>query len=476
MSRQIRKIIVNYAYLQAWVNESGSFEAAVECCYLLGGQVIICLKGGLKLCFVLLNRDAFLYLDRTHLNLEGAISIWPMLRNAQIDGLALDASDRIIRIQLSHRDIYQQVARFILIAEMMPPQPNLILCYQNLSIIDSFKKYSFADNPMRQVLPGMPYQPPKTSFSPDTQSLQPPYPDGSDSCNAYFKTRFETVLQTQTTQDLRAQQSKVILRELKKLQKKLKLQEQDLHEAELADYWLACAEGIKPNLAKLKTGQANFSTVNYFDADMAEITITLLLDKSPLENMQYYLKKYQKAKKGLAIINANLAKTRDEIAQTEVLLERLESGEMLDLNLDKSVSAKQIIQKASLSDRLLNLKIGEDYQIVIGRKATENDFITTQLARPHDWWFHSRIYHGAHVLLRCFKKQEPSPELIRHCCNLAAWHSQAKFSANVPVDYTQIRFVRKPRKSPPGYVIYSNHHSVYATPMDLRAIKETLKL
>jgi len=88
--------------------------------------------------------------------------------------------------------------------------------------------------------------------------------------------------------------------------------------------------------------------------------------------------------------------------------------------------------------------------------------------------FHSRIYHGAHVLLRCFKKQEPGPELINLCCNLAAGYSKAKNSANVPVDYTQIRYVRKPRKSAPGLVIYTNHHSVYATPIDIRAAREQL--
>ncbi|MDP2172768.1 MAG: NFACT RNA binding domain-containing protein, partial [Candidatus Cloacimonadaceae bacterium] len=117
-----------------------------------------------------------------------------------------------------------------------------------------------------------------------------------------------------------------------------------------------------------------------------------------------------------------------------------------------------------------------DFEIVIGRKASENDFVTTQLGRPHDWWFHTRIYHGAHVLLRNFHKKEPTGETIRLCCSLAAWYSKAKFSTNVPVDYTQIRFVRKPRKSAPGYVTYSNHHTYFASPMDIRAVREALKL
>ncbi len=113
---------------------------------------------------------------------------------------------------------------------------------------------------------------------------------------------------------------------------------------------------------------------------------------------------------------------------------------------------------------------------MVGRKARENDFVTTQLAQPHDWWFHTRIYRGSHILLRCFRKTDPSPELLNLCCSLAAWYSKARFSINVPVDYTQVRYVRKPRKSAPGFVTYTSHHTVFAEPKDLRTVRSELKL
>ncbi|MDD4310676.1 MAG: NFACT RNA binding domain-containing protein, partial [Candidatus Cloacimonetes bacterium] len=315
----------------------------------------------------------------------------------------------------------------------------------------------------------------KTSFQISGRDTQAVQTDVSE-INTMFKDRYNNFVKLTAKEDFLKIQINTLNKEQKKLSKKLKHQEADLSQAEKADLWLAYAEGLKPNLPKIKTGQLHFTTVNYFDPDLQDICIPLLPEKSSLENMQIYMKKYHKAKKGLSVITENLKKTVGEIENTQQLIHRLQSGEIIDLNLGKQAEAKQIIQKASLSDKLMNLKIGEDWQIVIGRKAKENDFITTELARPHDWWFHSRIYHGAHVLLRCFKKQEATPELIKHCCNLAAWYSQAKFSQNVPVDYTQIRFVRKPRKSPAGYVIYSNHHTFYATPMDIRALRELLGL
>jgi len=36
------------------------------------------------------------------------------------------------------------------------------------------------------------------------------------------------------------------------------------------------------------------------------------------------------------------------------------------------------------------------------------------------------------------------------------------------VDYTQIRHVRKPRGSAPGYVIYTNQKTLYVDPLSLR--------
>ncbi|HOU72739.1 MAG TPA: hypothetical protein PLB85_05085, partial [Candidatus Syntrophosphaera sp.] len=85
------------------------------------------------------------------------------------------------------------------------------------------------------------------------------------------------------------------------------------------------------------------------------------------------------------------------------------------------------------------------------------------------------IYRGSHILLRCFRKTTPPDELISLCCSLAAWYSKARFSQNVPVDYTQIRYVRKPRKSPPGFVVYTEHRTVFADPRDLRSVREELK-
>ena len=408
------------------------------------------------------------------MDLSQAKAIWSRLKNYNLNKIRIADNDRILCLDLQHKDIYGDTNLLSLAVELMPPKPNVILLDDKEKIIDALHKYSYADNPQRQILPNLPYQAPKTSFVQSSSEEPIQLPEGCSSVNDHF---YQTYLHTQNTpseSDIYQKNISYLQKEKKRLNKKLQAQKQDLVVAAQADYWLACAEAMKPLLHSIKPGQTSLKTTNYLDSQLAEIEISLLPDKNPRENLQIYLKKYHKAKNGLEIIKANLAKTETEIEQIEILQQRIMQGEQLDLSLNSQQSVKQLLSTSNATARLLNLRLGDEYQIVIGRKAKENDFITTQLAKAHDYWFHSQIYHGAHVLLRCFKKQTPTPDLIELCCNLAAGYSKAKNSANVPVDYTQIRYVRKPRKSAPGFVTYTNHHSVYATPIDLRKARDIL--
>ncbi len=439
--------------------------------------LLLSFKQGPQLAIVLSPCDAFPFFCPDLRLADSAKSLWPVLVNTQCTAIRLAEGDRILYLDIVHRDIYQQQQNYVLIAELTTPKPNLILAIKNgeeLKIHDAIHKYGFADNPERQILPGWPYFPPKkkASFPPETPPL--PYPDGSNECNSYFRWHYHHVFTQQQDRDWKLHHQSILKQQLQKLNKKLIKQQAELEEAGKGDYFLACAEALKPNLPLLHKGQELFTATNYLDPELREIDITLLKDKNPQENLKTYLKRYQKAKHGLERITENIRTTQSEINELQILLQRLENGEMLDINLDIKDDAVSIRVKENQLSKLLQYHINDDWHIVIGRKAKENDFITTQLGKPHDYWFHSRIYHGAHVLLRCLRKKNPDDRLIELCASLAAWYSKAKFSTNVPVDYTQIRFVRKPRRSAPGFVTYTNFKSVYAQPLDIRAVREIL--
>jgi predicted ribosome quality control (RQC) complex YloA/Tae2 family protein len=58
----------------------------------------------------------------------------------------------------------------------------------------------------------------------------------------------------------------------------------------------------------------------------------------------------------------------------------------------------------------------------------------------------------------------PKISTIEKAAKLAAYHSKAKYSSHVPVDYCFVKFVKKPKGSVPGYVIYSNNKTIYVDP------------
>lgn len=466
---------MKYVYLAAWAREYAEYKAALDKIWLHQDALYLGLIGGSALVFVLNMKDSFVYHQKGCTMPKEAREIWANLRNSKLDNLQMRDDDRILTLDLHFQDIYGEDRDHQLVCEFMPPKPNVIIIRKDKNLVlDALVKYSLADNPMRMVMVNQPYYPPKTSFEPDPAAVATiPAGSAAENINGYFRLRHQEILKPQDKALQVKHKLKIIDKELKRLLKRLDFQKEDLVNAEKADYFQACAEAIKPNMQLIKAGQEQLITTDYLDPDLREIAVPLLVDKSPHQNLNYYIKKYHKAKNGLAIIGINIKRTKAEIEAVNKLRQRLEDGEDLDLDIkDKSGT---ITQKISQMDKVLQYKYSEDWQIYIGRKAKENDFVTTKIGKPQDWWFHSRIYRGAHVLLRNLKKQELPPELLRQCASLAAWYSQAKFSVNVPVDYTQIRYVRKPKGSAAGFVTYTNYKTYFATPQDLRGLRKELE-
>ena len=213
---------------------------------------------------------------------------------------------------------------------------------------------------------------------------------------------------------------------------------------------------------------SEISLPNYYLPDFPEIIIPLCEDKSPIENSNYYFKKYKKAKVGQKLITEQIEKTKEEVKDLESDIADINEEESY-LELVELTSAKQI-SKRQVDTKIYfrRLKIDDNWEIFIGRSSTENDLLTCKVAKGRDWWFHTRVFQGTHVVLRNYSNKQLPDKYRIICAQLAAYYSRAKKSENVPVDYTQIRFVRKPRGSAPGYVTYKNQKTLFVNPIDYR--------
>jgi len=211
---------VKYSYLKQWTQEMIGYQAVIESVLLFPELLVLQTKDKKALCIVLSKRDAFIFLqDNFQLPQEGK-KIWQKLNNCHLTGISLAENDRLAYLELQQRDIYQQNKKYYLIAELMTPQPNAILTDSELHILDALHKYSYADNPQRQILPGLVYTAPKTSFQPILEEVKSPYPDGSATCNDYFINLYYNKLKQEEEAENSQKICTALKKELQKLQKK----------------------------------------------------------------------------------------------------------------------------------------------------------------------------------------------------------------------------------------------------------------
>lgn len=106
----------------------------------------------------------------------------------------------------------------------------------------------------------------------------------------------------------------------------------------------------------------------------------------------------------------------------------------------------------------------ENYTLLVGRNNIENDYLTLKYAKKTDIWFHTKDIHGSHCILALNGNNIPSNDILIKCAKIVAYHSKGKNSSNVPVDFCEVKFVKKPNKSKPGMVIYTHNKTLNVTP------------
>lgn len=231
-------------------------------------------------------------------------------------------------------------------------------------------------------------------------------------------------------------------------------------------------ELIKANLYAIKPGSVVAAVQNYYDENLTMVEIPLNPALSPAANAAKYFKDYKKSCGAVQSLGTLIESDKAEIEYLESVSESLGRCKTLadiaeireELSLGgylKQISKKQPRKKSQ--PKLTEYKSREGYRILVGKNNMQNDYITCHLASRGDMWFHTKNIHGSHVVVLCDGK-ELSDKTILFAASLAAKNSKASESANVPVDYTPIKYVKKPNGAKPGMVIYTTNKTVYVTP------------
>ncbi|MEA2103488.1 MAG: NFACT family protein [Candidatus Cloacimonadota bacterium] len=292
--------------------------------------------------------------------------------------------------------------------------------------------------------------------------------------NSAFKYYYDEKLKKNYLHNLKSRILKYYRKKRKSLKKALKIQKKELEQLERIDDWKKFGELLKTQLHQIKPRQRVISVIDYFSENPSEIEIPLNPEWDAKRNMEFYFKKYKKAKSGIENLNKQISKNQEEFREIENLITYIENTDdeeyLSQLSVEKNQRSKRKVPEQKTKFRTFDF-VGKkrEWKIYVGRKRKENDELTTKFANSDDWFFHSRIYHGSHVIVRNPDRSESLPQNVTiYAARLAAHFSKAKHSANVPVDFTKIKYVSKPRKSPPGFVIYRNQKTIFVDPLDPR--------
>ena len=232
---------------------------------------------------------------------------------------------------------------------------------------------------------------------------------------------------------------------------------------------------ITTNLYAMKKGMSSLRTSNYYDPEGAEVDIPLDPLLTPQQNAAKYYKEYNKAKTAQAILTIQIEKGKKELDYLNSVLESISLAEgekdlqeirqeLIDTGYLRRPSKAKMRDKR-VTSKPMEFRSSTGFRISVGKNNTQNDLLTCKQASKQDIWFHTQKIHGSHVILWT-EGTQPDLQSLHEAACLAAWFSQGRESSKVAVDYTPVKFVKKPGGARPGMVVYTTYETAYVTPSE----------
>ena len=267
-----------------------------------------------------------------------------------------------------------------------------------------------------------------------------------------------------------------LLNEVSKLKLKLKKLRQDFDRASKLDQFQLYGELLMANLYAFEKGLKTVTVTNYYSEEGEQITIPISERKTPVENAQSYYTKYTKAKNALIMVKEQMEKTEEEINYLEMLISQVNQAAPADIEEIREELAEQgyLRLRASKRKKKTTKPTPEQFisstgiPISVGKNNKQNDYLTFKIAKKTEVWLHTKDIPGSHVVIH---SSEPDETTLQEAAMLSAYYSKARESSSVPVDYTQVRQVKKPNGSKPGFVIYFDQKTLYVTPKEETIIR-----
>lgn len=258
---------------------------------------------------------------------------------------------------------------------------------------------------------------------------------------------------------------------LSRTAKKIAIRKKEQEKCADGDNWRIYGELLKANLYAVERGVPYVDVQNYYDPELKTVRIPLNVTLTPAQNAQRYFKEYKKCCNAAAMLGQLIEESENELRYIESVADELgRASSVSDLNEIRSelalagyIRERGDRKKQVRASAPLEFVSPDGHRVLVGRNNRQNDELTLRTASDGDMWFHTKNIPGSHVIVFC-NGDELSDETVLFAAELAARHSKAAGSSSVPVDYTRVKYVKKPAGAKPGMVIYKTNKTVYVTP------------
>ncbi len=267
-----------------------------------------------------------------------------------------------------------------------------------------------------------------------------------------------------------------------RLVRKLAVQRQELAKTHEREKYKRRGELISSNFYQLEKGMRTATVIDYYDPECPEVEISLDVRLTPQQNAQKYFKLYQKAKTAEHMLTEQIEQGGKELDYLESVLAALDEAEN---EADLAQLREELMQTGILSNKQRSkqkkparsvpyeYRTSDGFSVWAGKNNLQNDLLSMKTAFKSDWWFHTQKIHGSHVIL-VTDGRTPTDQAMTEAAMIAAYHSKGRTSSMVPVDYTEVRNLKKPSGAKPGFVIYHVYQTAFVTPDE--ALVESLRV
>lgn len=393
------------------------------------------------------------------------------ISNALLQSVEKIAGERVLLFHFLSQTESGELVKYMLVAQLTGRSANLLVLDEKNTVLDKWRETSGEGQANGDI-----YAPPVREDKIGKEVGEEVFPIGNFRSlsealdNYYLEKEAEESFRTKA----RAAENKVG-KEISKREKLIKVLHQDLINHGDAEKWKRFGDLILANLAEAVRLEGKVLVIDYFDENLPTLAIEIDDKDSLAEAAEKFFKRYAKARhakeeigRRIKVLEAEIDDLRSQQEKVRQAIAEKNEEFLSDFLGESCRSEPKKKQKDKAAENFTGARrfvSSDGFEILVGKGAKDNDFLTFRVAKSLDLWLHAADYPGSHVIVRNQNRREIPPATLLEAAQIAAFYSQARNQPKVAVHYTPKKFVHKPKGAAPGLVSLASFKTILVEPV-----------